>query len=149
MKSELGDGCLTRAVEPSGDYPQQQFYLMGLADLYLSYAGSMPEAHPIHGVLAGLNAGFTVTLKRDKDAILLLADGQAVAALSKTMIRNNSSLVHQLDQGNGSSLQGSVIAMVRRRLEDSEEAFRGMHKCSQWEVPVVELVLSSENRGGY
>ena len=53
------------------------------------------------------------------------------------------------NQGNGSSLQGSVIAMVRRRLEDSEEAFRGMHKCSQWEVPVVELVLSSENRGGY
>nr|WP_286196350.1 UvrD-helicase domain-containing protein [Thalassotalea sp. G20_0] len=146
---DLGDGCLTRAVGPSGDYPQQQFYLMGLADLYLSYAGLMPEAHPIHGVLAGLNAGCTVTLKRDKDAILLLADGQAVAALSKTMIRNNPSLVHQLDQGNGSPLQGSVIAIVRRRLEDSEEAFRGMHKCSQWEVPVVELVLINEDRGSY
>ncbi|MBO9482683.1 RecQ family ATP-dependent DNA helicase [Salinisphaera sp. G21_0] len=146
---DLGDGCLTRAVDPSGDYPQQQFYLMGLADLYLSYAGLMPEAHPIHGVLAGLNAGCTVTLKRDKDAILLLADGQAVAALSKTMIRNNPSLVHQLDQGNGSPLQGSVIAIVRRRLEDSEEAFRGMHKCSQWEVPVVELVLINEDRGSY
>ena len=147
---ELSDGCLTRAVGPVGDYPERQYYLLGLADLYLSYAGLMLDSHPIHGALARLNVGSTITLKRDKDTILLLADGQAVAALSKSMIQNNPSFVHQLNQGNASDpLQGRVIAMVRRRLEDSEEAYRSRHQCSQWELPVVELVLGSENRDHY
>lgn len=42
-----------------------------------------------------------------------------------------------------------VIAMVCRRLEDSEEAYRSRHQCSQWELPVVELVLGSDNRDSY
>lgn len=42
-----------------------------------------------------------------------------------------------------------VIAMVCRRLEDSEEAYRSRHQCSQWELPVVELVLGSDNWDSY
>ena len=31
--------------------------------------------------------------------------------------------------------------MVRRRLVDSQESYWSRHKCPQWELPVVELVL--------
>jgi ATP-dependent exoDNAse (exonuclease V) beta subunit len=33
-----------------------------------------------------------------------------------------------------------VLALVERRAEDSEEAFRSRYRCERWEVPLVEVV---------
>ena len=142
---ELGDECLERAVEPVGSYPNRQYCLMGLADLYLSYAGSMSSSHPIHTALAELHSGSVLTLKQENNVVVLCsADGQAVAALSKSMMAKYRNLLHKLDS---TALQGRVIAMIRRRQGDSQEAYRPRHKCTQWELPVVELVLDDAFAG--
>ena len=85
--AELNDECLMRVVEPAGSYPNRRYYLMGLADLYLSYAGVMPPSHPVHKALAALNPGCMLTLRQDNNGVVLCStDGQAVVALSKSMV---------------------------------------------------------------
>jgi ATP-dependent DNA helicase RecQ len=36
-----------------------------------------------------------------------------------------------------------VVAVVDRRAEDSEEAFRSRYRCERWEVPLVEVVQAT------
>ena len=145
--AELSDECLERTVEPVGNYPDRQYYLMGLADLYLSYAGLKPSSHPIHQALAALHTGSVLTLRqKDNAAVLCCADGQVVAALSKSMMAKHPDFLPRLER---TPLQGRIIAMVRRRLVDSQESYWSRHKCPQWELPVVELVVDDTIAGHF
>ena len=39
----------------------------------------------------------------------------------------------------GSEVEGTVLAMVRRSVEDEDEKYRDSNRTATWEVPMVEL----------
>ena len=127
---------LERSVSPTGHYSLKEYRALGMGDLYLSYAGTFAPTDKIHTVLSQLNTGDTVILKPDQDRIKLFSRELPIAALSKAQTSDWQQL-------NGKAISGRVLAMVRRRVEDSDEAYQGRHKCEEWEVPVIELVWNN------
>ena len=132
------EACITRSISPEDSYPLKRYQLLGLKDLYLSYAGARKPTDTIHSALHRLNTGDSITLKHQNGKSTLHSKDEAVAALSKRQAEQWQAM----SKGNA---PGRIIAMVRRRLEDSEEQYRGRHQCQEWEVPVVEIIqLNSE-----
>ena len=113
---------------------RRRFALLGLADLFLDYAGRRAAGAPIHRRLAALQPGDLLHLDRDGD-FLHLADraGGTVGALSAAGRER-----WRARQGSIEAIR--VVAMVERRAEDSEEEYRRLLRSARWEVPVAEVV---------
>ena len=123
------EACLERSVSPPGQYPLKHYQVLGMRDLYLSYAGRFVPEHTIHTVLSRLNAGDPVVLQSDRHGTKIFSHDLAIAALSK-----------EAHGRHGHRHGGRVVAMVRRRRDDGDEAYRDRYRCEAWEVPLVELV---------
>jgi ATP-dependent DNA helicase RecQ len=137
LKEMQGGFLLHRDVHLPGNPPQttQHYAILGLQDLDIGYAGSFPAMHPIHQHLAKLNPGCSLTLVNHKGKIFLKDKEINVAVLSK-----NAALKWQHSLTNIQSV--SVIAMITRYRDDSEEQYRSRYKVEQWEVPMLELVYT-------
>ena len=125
-----GEACLHRKGPGSGSYPLRGYATLGLPDLFLSFAGRKAEDHRVHAVLQELHAGDTVALAESKQR--LTHKGATVASLS----RKGRAKVERIA---GSQIEGIVLAMVRRSVEDEEETYREKNRTATWEVPLVEL----------
>ena len=113
---------------------RRRYQLLGLGDLHLSFAGRRPADAPIHRRLAALRPGSAVRPRSVKDGVWLVDEaGGVVAALSREAARGWAQRLAGVE-----SIR--VLALVERRAEDSEEAFRSRYRCERWEVPVVEAV---------
>ena len=130
-----GPACLHREGPRNGSYPLMRHAILGLQDFYLSYAGRKARNHRIHAALRELHAGDTVMLETSTGH--LHRNGATVAVLS----RKGRGKVNQIA---GSTVEGTVLAMVRRSVEEQEEKYRVSNRTATWEVPMVEL---SWNRG--
>ncbi len=126
------DNCIQRAACIEGHYTAKHYSLLGMKDLYLSYAGRMETSHQIHRQLGIMNVGDTVPIKQSGKFIEFISQGQPVVALSR---QQNE----YWNKRNITQYQGRVIAMVKRFKQDSEEEYQASHKCEEWEVPVIEL----------
>lgn len=125
-----GEACLHREGPRSGSYPLRGYATLGLPDLFLSFTGRKTEDHRVHAVLQELHAGDTVTLAESKQR--LTHHGTTVASLS----RKGRAKVERITS---SGIEGTVLAMVRRSVEDEEEKYRSENRTANWEVPMVEL----------
>ena len=130
-----GEACLHREGPGSGSYPLRGYATLGLPDLFLSFAGRKGEDHRIHAALRDLHAGDTVSLSESKQQ--LMHNGTTVASLSRKGREKVKSIPN-------STVEGTVLAMVRRSVEDEDEKYRGQNRTATWEVPMVELCW---NRG--
>ncbi len=108
--------------------------LLKLRDLYLSYAGTYNLDHKLHKALSELNVGDQLLLqeKYEKGVLYDQARGLPVGQLSKVV---SQKWLHSSD----TSIPGIVVAMLKWRNKDSDEAYQSRHKCHEWEVPMVEL----------
>ena len=104
--------------------------MLGLSDLYLSFAGRKAKSDRIHDALPKLHAGDTVMLEANQRE--LSHNGTTVASLS----RKGREKVKRIT---GSKVEGTVLAMVRRNVEDEDEQYREKNRTATWEVPMVEL----------
>jgi ATP-dependent DNA helicase RecQ len=120
---------------PDDAVVRRRYQLLGLGDLHLSFAGRRPADAPIHRRLAALRPGSAVRPRSVKDGGVWLVDGEGgvVAALSREAAREWAERLPGVE-----SMR--VVAVVERRAEDSEEAFRSRYRCQRWEVPLVEVV---------
>ena len=125
-----GEACLHREGPGSGSYPLRGYATLGLPDLFLSFAGRKGEDHRVHAVLQELHAGDRVALAESKQR--LTHKGATVASLS----RRGRTKVERIA---GSGIEGTVLAMVRRSVEDEDESYREKNRTATWEVPMVEL----------
>jgi ATP-dependent DNA helicase RecQ len=123
-----------RLEPPDEAVAGRRFALLGLADLYLSYAGRRVAEAPIHRRLAALQPGDPLRLQPSGD-FLLLADreGGDLGALSATGRERWGDRLEAIETIR-------VVAMVERRAEDSEDEYRARLRCERWEVPVAEVV---------
>ncbi|MYC64228.1 MAG: RecQ family ATP-dependent DNA helicase [Caldilineaceae bacterium SB0661_bin_34] len=130
LKHLTGEACFFREGPNSGSYPLTGHAILGLQDFYLSYAGRKEENHHIHAALRELHAGDTVVLETSTGR--LNHNGTTVAVLS----RRGRDKVNQIA---GSAVEGTVLAMVRRSVEEENEEYRASNRTASWEVPMVEL----------
>ena len=130
LKHLTGEACFYREGPNSGSYPLTGHAILGLQDFYLSYAGRKEENHHIHAALRELYAGDTVVLETSTGR--LNHNGTTVAVLS----RRGRDKVNQIA---GSAVEGTVLAMVRRSVEEENEEYRASNRTALWEVPMVEL----------
>ena len=133
LSNDAEESICARSIKPAGDYILKQYQILGMKDLYLSYAGNLHENHPIHQQLRQLTVGDLLLLKGDQHSIKLLRNGTPVAALSRSFSAQFQTLQAEADT------IAKIVAIVIRRKDDSEETDQGNHKPIEWELPVVEL----------
>ena len=114
----------------------KQYEVLGLGEIYLSYAGMFPQGHSIHEHLSQIQAGDRVSLTIDNPAIKICnKEGDCVGKLSQgasAKWKEKLELVSEV----------RVVAMVERDSMDKQENYRGRIKAEKWEVPVLEVVFA-------
>jgi ATP-dependent DNA helicase RecQ len=140
LKELRGDSLLPRkAAAPagiSGDDLYKQYEVLGLNDVYLSYAGRFPQGHAIHAHLSQLQAEDKVFLAADSPAITICdKEGFCVGRLSKSASDKWKEKLHLMSEVR-------VVAMVERDRMDQQKTYKGRIKVEKWEVPVLEVVFA-------
>ncbi len=130
LRHLTGEACFHREGPRSGSYPLMGHAILGLQDFYLSYAGRKAGNHRIHAALRELHAGDTVQLAASRQR--LTHNGTTVASLSQKGRKKVRGIPN-------SAVEGTVLAMVRRSVEDGGEQYRDGNRTTTWEVPMVEL----------
>jgi len=108
--------------------------ILGMADLYIDYAGTFPDSHGIHRCLSNLETGAKVNLSEQKNRIYIVnANGHIIALLSKkgsAKWRGRTPTV----------INAKVLGIVRRRQQDNEAKNYNNLKVASWELPIVEIL---------
>ena len=101
-----------------------------LKDVYLDFAGTHREGHPIHDAIARLREGSELRLEQVGETLQLYnAEGEVVGRLSKDFKLNCSP----------GSVKAKVLSIIVRKREDSEGEFQERLRCSSWEVVLSDL----------
>ncbi|MBR9981744.1 MAG: RecQ family ATP-dependent DNA helicase [Desulfatitalea sp.] len=137
-----GNWMIRRVASPdSRNSPtgiHRQYTLLSLSDLYLGHAGRFAADHPIHRRLAHLNAGNTLHLTATGAGIdLETPDGHCVAKMSKEGSAKWAEYLPTIREAR-------IIGMVRWCADDGHPDYRHYCKVSEWEVPLVELIVETE-----
>ena len=111
------------------------YTVLGLEDIYLSYAGNRPSLDPIHQALAEVGTNTTVMLNPIGRTGIRVCDqsGRELARLSKAAASR-----WRQARKNPTDDETRVLAMVLRTKQDGEEEYRRNVKTDRWEVPILE-----------
>jgi ATP-dependent DNA helicase RecQ len=129
------DPCLLRrSVELGDSHPPElsrKYLRLSMKDVDLSFAGRFGAKHPVHGALAGVAPGDTMTLRENGSKFELCdVQGHVTGRLAKAFKRPEDM----------SCVSAKVDSIVVRTAEDSEAEYRDQLKVERWEVVVPELV---------
>ncbi len=118
---------------PPSEILKMRYRLLGMQDMDLGFAGRRQPSDPIHGHLAAIEPGVSLTANAE-GAFLGLCDpsGNLVARLSRTASQTWLPSLSRIKQVR-------VMGMVRRTEKDEAEAFKPQCRCEQWEVPWIEF----------
>ncbi|MBI5552895.1 MAG: RecQ family ATP-dependent DNA helicase [Desulfobacterales bacterium] len=133
-----GDALLHRQAAPQGETTAeataQRYDLLGLKDIFLSYAGTFPPSHPIHAHLAQLAAGHRLHLAAAGSGVEVRdPENFPVARLSKEAAALWAPRLEDI-------LEARVVAMLRWRADDASGDYRSLARTEAWEVPIIEIV---------
>ncbi|MGV8073057.1 MAG: RecQ family ATP-dependent DNA helicase [Syntrophobacteraceae bacterium] len=113
---------------------RQRFELIGMQEMFISFAGYWPPGSAIHRRLEALQPGSILTAAKKGGRVELLNPrGAPVAALSQSGAKT---WLPQLD----SIKCIRVVAMLRRHSRDSSGEYRAQCRSESWEVPWIEIV---------
>ena len=126
-----------------GQIQDLTYEVLGMADLWLDFAGRQPRNHSIHRTLSNLQSGEPVTLKRDdRERVWVLNRRKAqVARLSAKAARQwSSSRIRQVDETR-------ILGVVHRTKDDTvDPKYRDRLRVDSWEVPILEVRTRQEKR---
>ena len=113
----------------------RHYQVVDLKDIYLSYAGTFGQGHPIHSRLAALNPGDRLQLTESgAKTEVCCPDGFPVAALSREGRRYWADKRERISEIR-------VLGMVSWDADDMPEEYRSMAKVRSWELPLMEVVV--------
>ncbi len=108
---------------------------LGLADLFIDWAGRHSASAPLHRRLARLKAGDVVRFRREGASVLVDATDGPVALLSRP------GRVRWLTRLNR-IMSARVAGIVEREASQSAPQWRSGLRCERWAVPVVDVILA-------
>lgn len=119
---------------PPAEIVGRRFELLGLDDVYLSYAGYFGPSSPIHRRLARLEPGDALELCSGEPRLRLVdRSGGAVALLSE---KSSEKWLGRLDE----VVSARVLGVIEQRAETASSEHGDRAQQPRWEVPIVELV---------
>ncbi|MBT3218145.1 MAG: DUF790 family protein [Proteobacteria bacterium] len=108
-----------------------------LRDLFVDFAGRHSPTDSIHDRLAMLQPQQEVVLERRQNRVLVVDSSGPVAALSRAACVRHADII-----------DGNIVVRVTRKThrqaEQSAPRYRGLLQCSQWWVPELEIVATSQ-----
>ena len=124
------------ATSPNIADCNRDYVQLGLADIYLDYAGRQHPDQPIHTALANLKAGDTLQITEQNERILLATQsGQPVAQLAKTAAEQWGPRLQEIESVR-------ILCILRRFASDCKESeYREAIKALRWEIPICELIV--------
>lgn len=132
-----GDFLLRRRVDVPNfrKYANKRYYILGMKDMHLGYAGGFQKDSQIHEALKQCTTGDRLKpLIRDNHLYLADNADTVIGRLSKAA---RDAWIAKID----SILEVKLLAMVRWGKKDvAEQRFADKCRCEEWEVPVCELV---------
>ena len=135
--AEFAGPCFAprREMRPSERGGRRRDYaLLGLADMHLDFAGQCAPSNRVHAVLAELDCGASLRMKRNGNRVLLTtAQGCAVARLSASAVKV---WADRLDAIAGVC----VVCMIVRKASDCQDPeYRAKLKVDAWQIPLCEI----------
>ena len=107
--------------------------VIGMEDIFISWAGFKDKNHQIHKELKNIKTGDRVDLKEEENSIFILnSRSNKIARLSKNGFEKWKNL-------SGKIITAKVLAVIKRNKTDDEEIFKNI-KAETWEIPVVEVL---------
>jgi len=95
----------------------------------------VPPDHPVHALLSGLQTGDRLAARPEGERVLLCeGEGRPVGRLSRHALAEWLPRLAKIERV-------EIVAMLRRRREDGDPAFREWLRSQTWEVPLVEIRL--------
>lgn len=134
MHHPLVHGSKAPAGTLPGYFPGLTVSILGLEDLFISFAGTFAPDHPIHQNLARLTTCDRVKLSEHNGSLYVTTlDDQALAKLSKKATDTWSGNLHRI-------LHARVLAIVRRDKTDGEANSDFKTSVDTWEIPIIEVL---------
>jgi ATP-dependent DNA helicase RecQ len=140
-----GEFLIERDAPDDNPYPSElkglKYDLIGLSDLYLSYAGHKSPKDPIHPALAELQPGTTLRVTQYGGQIRLLADSNIpVAQLAKGKNLGQEASGQCKWQNRLAGIEELwVFAVIRREKRLEGEEYQDQCRVDWWELPLVEV----------
>ncbi len=122
------------AVPP---FPRLTYHALGLADMFLDFAGSQPATARVHQLLASLRVGDLLEVRAVGTAVRLFAVGVPVAQLSKVAA---ATYAPQLASIRSCRVLGLY---VRKRSDVADPSYADRIRSELWHIPICEFVCSS------
>ncbi len=107
---------------------------IGLADLFIDWAGRRCASDPVHRRLAKLKVGDAVELRRDGARLAIESSDGPIAMLSR---RGSGRWATRLDR----IVCANVVEVVERQASQSSPQWRTGLLCDRWKVPIVAVIL--------
>ena len=108
--------------------------VLGMEDLFISFAGTFDAAHPIHHNLRMLSTGDRVKLCEYKGSVVVTTfDDRVLARLSRKACDTWGGKLDLI-------LHARVLGMVRRDKDEGEADGDFNTRVDTWEVPVIEVL---------
>lgn len=108
----------------------RRFSILGLRQMFISFAGAYSASAPIHSALNDVQVGDAVSLVASENAIKVVHKQKNIAQLSKTGREQwLSSLAH--------IKRVEVLAVILRSKEHTSEEYQGSLKVDHWQLPVL------------
>ena len=119
----------------------RQYHVIGMPDLWLSYAGLQPADTALNRTLVGLRAGDAVTLQMKRSGMAVCApDGRTIARLSK---KAETFWAPRLSR----VMADRILALIVRTAEQTRLTGADISrlKSDQWLLPMVEVELAADD----
>ncbi|WP_205714128.1 RecQ family ATP-dependent DNA helicase [Escherichia sp. E2748] len=108
----------------------RRFSILGLRQMFISFAGAYSASTPIHSALNDVQVGDAVSLVASENAIKVVHKQKNIAQLSKAGREQwLSSLAH--------IKRVEVLAVILRSKEHTSEEYQGSLKVDHWQLPVL------------
>jgi ATP-dependent DNA helicase RecQ len=123
-------------VPPDPNIQHCEYSILGLGEIFLSFAGIHPDGAPIHRALACLRPGDQVRLRANAKGIVEIVDS-AKTVLGKLSQAGSRTWAPRLD----ACQQVRVLALIRRVPTPASETESQLElRASSWEIPLLEIV---------
>ena len=117
----------------------RSYQVLGLQDIYISYAGTHPPRHQIHTTLSKLRTGDDIRLTIPLNGrVQIVAANRTVGQLSNTAsaaLRDSRARVDET----------KILGMAQWTADDCAREYRRWLRTDTWEVPILELRTRKAN----